>query len=83
MRGTDATPEEQELLAALYAQMTLKVRYTQPPVEEAQLYEKGIMDIDQRDGATIYSIPVWFPRAESDAWVEARFRPSWHEIGRA
>ncbi len=83
MRGSDATPEEQELLATLHAQMMLKMRYTQPPVEEAHLYERGIMDIDQRDGTTIYDIPVWYPRAESDAWVEARFRPRWNEIGRA
>ncbi len=83
MRGTDATLEEQELLATLYARMVLKMRYTQPPAGEAHLYERGIMDIDQRDGTTIYDIPVWYPRAESDAWVEARFRPRWNEIGRA
>lgn len=82
MCGTDATPEEQELLATLHAQMVLKMRYTQPPAEEAHLYEKGTMDIDQRDGSTIYGIPVWFPKAESEAWEEARFRPRWHEIGR-
>lgn len=83
MRGTDATPEEQELLATLHARMVLKIRYAQPPVEEAHLYEKGIMDIDQRDGSTIYGIPIWFPKAESDAWIEARFRPGWHEIAHA
>lgn len=83
MRWTDATTEEQELLSTLHARMVLKMRYTQPPAEEAHLYEKGIMDIDQRDGTTIYGIPVWFPKAEAEAWEEARFRPRWHEIGRA
>lgn len=81
MLGTDATSDEQGLLSTLHARMVLKMRYTQPPAEDAYLYAKGIMDIDQRDGTTIYGIPVWFPKAESDAWVEARFRPRWHEIG--
>jgi hypothetical protein len=82
MRNTDATPEEQELLAVLHARMVLKIRHMPPPHAESHLYELGFMDMEH-DGTTIYGIPTWFPKAETKAWEEARFRPRWHEVGRA
>lgn len=83
MRRIDATPEEQELLAVLHAQMRLKTRYSLPPPEEAHLYEQCFGDMDLPNGTTIYGIPVWFSVAKTEAWEEARWRPRWHEIGRA
>jgi Na+-transporting NADH:ubiquinone oxidoreductase subunit NqrC len=53
-----------------------------PPHAESHLYELGFMDMEH-DGTTIYGIPTWFPKAETKAWEEARFRPRWHEVGRA
>ncbi len=73
MRDQEFTPEEQKLLGRLHEQVVLKMRYTPPPPTESHLYEHGFMDLE-RDGRTYYGFPVWYPKAERNAWLEARFR---------
>jgi hypothetical protein len=67
------TPEEQQRLADLQAQMNLNCRYTPPPLEEADEWVPGFMDLDH-ENATIYGIKFWMPKAIVEAWECLRFR---------
>lgn len=81
----DATPEMQEILASLQAAIDAKVRYSEPPPQEAHLYSLCFEDRDMPDGTTVYGIPCWLPIAETEMWQDLRFRwrRRWHQLGHA
>lgn len=59
---------ENAILEELHRAMVAKIRFDEPPQSEAHLYEVGTLT-DANDLEHL----AWIPKAESDAWLRARF----------